>query len=342
MDAWSVPKESFSKVVSRQGSLTPAMAARGIRMDHSHEPNVYFYAFNMEDPVVGGYTAQRQKLRQAISMALDVRTYIDLFDSGLGTPAQFMIPPGIFGYEKDYHNPYRQFSVERAKKLLADAGYPDGIDPTTGERLSIYFDNAATDPTGRQSVVFLMQQFQRIGIRLVPRTTRSEELQDKMDRGQFQFLRYGWLADYPDPENFAFLIYGPNRRPGPNVSAYNNREYNRLFEQMRSMDDGPARLAIMRKMRDIAVEDCPVAYAEYSEGLGLHYDWVHNLKYHPVALDGDKYRSVDTERRVRLREAWNRPHYLPVLALAAFLVIGSLPAVFTVRSRKSRRLRRRG
>jgi len=162
------------------------------------------------------------------------------------------------------------------------------------------------------------------------------------DIGQFQFIHYGWYADYPDPENFVFLLYGPNRRPGPNAAGYDNPEYNRLFEQMRSMDDGAERLAVIRKMRAIAVEDCPWVLSDHSEGLGLHYNWVTNVKRHAVALDGAKYHGVDAERRARLRAAWNPPHYLPLLAFAAFLVVGSLPAVFTVRSRRSRRLRRSG
>jgi len=342
MDSWSVPKESFSKVVSQQGTLTPEMKDRGMELDHSRDPNIGYYAFNMMDPVVGGYTPGKRKLRQAISMAIDVQASIDLFNSGLGTQAQFLIPPGIFGYDKDYHNPYRQYSIQGAKRLLAEAGYPDGIDVKSNERLTIYFDNALTTPAGRQFVQYLMQQFSAVGIRLVPRTWRHEVWQERIDKGQFQFIRWGWLADYPDPENFVFLLYGPNRRPGPNSSGYDNPEYNRLFEQMRSMDDGPERLAIIRRMRDIAVEDCPWVFESHDEGLGLHYNWLRNVKRHPVALDALKYRGVDVRRRARLRETWNRPHYLPLIGLAAFLVVGSLPAVFTVRSRRSRRLRRSG
>ena len=216
-------------------------------------------------------------------MAIDVQAAIDLFVSGLGTQAEFLIPPGIFGYEKDYRNPYRQYNVAAAKKLLAEAGYPNGIDPATNDRLSITFDNAATSAAGRQFVIFLKDQFNKIGIRLVSRSSRPEVWQDRVDRGDFQFTHYGWLADYPDPENFVFLLYGPNRRPGPNSAAYDNPEYNRLFEQMRSMDDGPERLAIIRKMRDIAVEDCPWVFDDHAELLLLHYDWLRNMKRHPIA-----------------------------------------------------------
>jgi oligopeptide transport system substrate-binding protein len=340
LDGYGVPQETFSQVISQQGSLTPEMSARGVRLSRSQEPNIGYYAFNMRDPVVGGYTPKQRKLRHAISMAIDVQSELDLFNSGLGSQAQFLIPPGLFGYDKEYRNPYRQFDVEAAKRSLAEAGYPGGIDSRTGERLSIFCDNAATSAAGRQFVLFLIKQFDRIGIRLVSRSWRPEVWQDRVDKGQFQFIHYGWLADYPDPENFVFLLYGPNRRPGPNSSGYDNPEYNRLFEQMRSMDDGPERLAVIRRMRDLAVEDCPWVFDSHSEDLVLHYDWLRNVKAHPIALDLAKYRDVDADKRARMRLAWNRPNYMPVFALAAFLLIGSLPAAFTVRNRRSRRLRR--
>jgi peptide/nickel transport system substrate-binding protein len=342
LDDYAVIKESFSQVVSQQGTLTPQMAAKGIKLDRSREPNIGYYAFNMRDPVVGGYTLEKRRLRQAISMAINVQKTIDLFASGLGTPAQFLIPPGIFGYEKDYRNPYRHYNVAAAKKLLAEAGYPGGIDPKTGDRLTITFDNTATSAAGRQFVVFLKDQFDRLGIRLASRSSRPEVWQDRIDRGDYQFIHYGWLADYPDPENFVFLLYGPNRRPGPNSAAYDNPEYNRLFEQMRSMDDGPERLAIIRKMRAIAVEDCPWVFDDHGEGLDLHYDWQLNMKRHPIALDSAKYIRIDAGKRARLRDSWNHPSYWPLFALATLVVVGTLPAVFTVRNRRLHRLRRNG
>lgn len=342
MDSWGVPQESFTQVISQRGNLTPRMKAKGIELGRTREPNIDYFAFNMNDPTVGGYTPQKQKLRQAISMAIDTQSELDLFASGLGTQAQFLIPPGLFGYDKSFRNPYREFNVAAARRLLAEAGYPDGIDSKTGERLTIYCDNAATTAAGRQFVQFLIKQFDRLGIRLVSRTWRQEIWQDRVDKGQFQFIRYGWLADYPDPENFVFLLYGPNRRPGPNSASYNNPEYNRLFEQMRAMDDGPERLAIIRKMRAIAVEDCPWVFDFHGEELVLHYNWLRNVKRHPVALDSAKYLAVNPVKRDAMREAWNRPNYWPIVGLAAFLLIGSLPAVFTVRGHRSRRLRRSG
>ena len=159
-------------------------------------------------------------------------------------------------------------------------------------------------------------------------------------KDQFQFIRYSWFADYPDPENFVFLLYGPNRHPGPNHAGYDNPAYDRLFERMRAMEDGPERLALIRRLRDIAARDCPWVYAWHDVTLSLHYDWLTNVKPHPMANDVAKYLRVDGGRRARLQEAWNRPNYWPAVAAGLLLIAGCLPAGATVRRRRVRRARK--
>lgn len=341
-DAWGVSQTNYQQVMSRQGQLSPEMTRRGIRLLRDTTPNTYYFAFNMRDPVFGGYSPQKRKLRQAISLAVDSQAYIDLFSQGTGLPAQFLLPPGIFGYDPEYQNPYRQYDpkLTRAKKLLAEAGYPNGIDRKTGERLTLYYDNAATTAAGRQYVALTVKQIEALGVKVVSRSTRGIIWQGLVDQGKFQFINFGWLADYPDPENFLFLLYGPNRRPGPNCAGYDNPEYNRLFEQMRAMDDGPEREAIIRRMRDLVVEDCPWIFQQHDESLSIHFDWLQNVKPHGVANDVVKYRRVDGEQRAARQAEWNRPNYWPAVGLAAFLILGSLPAANVVRRHYRRRARR--
>jgi len=344
IDRWGVTQENMQQVMGRQGGLSPEMQQRGIRMLKTSSPNVYYFGFNMEDPVVGGYTEKKRKLRQAISLAIDSQAFIDLFYQGVGTPAQSPIPPGILGYDPNYKNPYRQYDpdLKRAKQLLAEAGYPGGIDPKTGERLTLYFDNSGTTAAGRQMVGLTQKQVEALGIRLESRVSRDVVWQDRVDKGEFQFVRYGWFADYPDPENFLFLMYGPNKRPGPNHPAYRNPEYDRLFEQMRAMDDGPARQAIIKKMRDIAVEDAVWIPVNHDEDLLLVYDWLSNVTPHGVANDTAKYWAVNGTERVLRQQAWNQPNFWPALGAVLFLVLGSVPAAGVVKRHRNRRLRRSG
>lgn len=340
MDAWGVGRDNYRQVMSQQGQLSEEMVEKGVSLHRAADPNIRYFAFNMKDAVVGGQTQRARKLRQAISTALDSQEFIDLFLQGNGRPAQWIIPPGLFGYDPEFKNPYSQHSVERAKQLLAEAGYPDGIDPATGDRLVIYNDNTAISAAGRQFVGVLKKQIERIGIKLESRSWRPIVWQDRIDKGQFQFASYGWLADYPDPENFVFLLYGQNRRPGPNAAAYDNPEYNRLFEQMRSMDDSPERLAIIHRMRKLSVEDCPWVYLYHGEGLFITYDWLTNVKPHPVANDTTKYFGIRGEERANRQVAWNRPNYLPGIILVVLWVAGAVPAVAVVRNRRRRRVRK--
>jgi oligopeptide transport system substrate-binding protein len=274
-------------------------------------------------------------------MAIDASVFLDLFYQGHGTMGEWIIPPGLFGYDPNYKNPYRRNDLEKAKRLLAEAGYPDGIDPKTGDQLSLYYENPYTTPGGRQFIGLVQKQIEALGVKVVPRTSRFPQWYEKIKKGKYQFYDYNWLADYPDAENFVFLLYGPNKIDGgPNTSRYDNPEYNRLFEQMRSMDDTPERLAIINRMRDIAIEDCPWAYLYHTADLNIHYAWLTNVKPHPVSLNIPKHYGIDVEKRARLRREWNRPNYWPAIIVVTLLFISSIPAANVARNRSSRRARR--
>ncbi len=342
LDAAGVGNTNYQQVITKAGTLSPEMKTRGVRLNRAVQTNIYYLAFNMNDPVLGGLTPAKRKLRQAISLAIDAQAFVDLFDQGNGKVAQWIVPPGVFGYDPDYKNPYRQYDpgLARAKQLLAEAGYPDGVDPKTGDKLTINYDNAATTPASRQLVGLVIKQIEQLGIKVESRSTRYNVFQDKLNKGNYQFFYYGWFADYPDPENFVFLLYGPNKRPGPNASGYANPEYDKLFARMQTLDDGPERLALIKKLRDISVEDCPWIYVNHTESLSLYYDWMTNVKSHPIANDYLKYRRIDVAKRAQLQRAWNQPNYFPLVGLVGLLVAGSLPALSVVRQRQNRRVRR--
>jgi ABC-type transport system substrate-binding protein len=340
LDRYSVTQDNFRQVMSPQGGLSPEMKRRGVKLRKVANPNTYYFSFNMDDPVFGGYTPQKRKLRQAISLAIDTQEFIDLLFEGNGKKPEWLIPPGITGYDPAYKNPYAQPDLPRAKKLLAEAGYPDGIDPQSGDRLTLYYDNAADTPEERQFLGLLQRQIEALGVHLESRTWRDTIWQDRVDKGQFQFVGYGWFADYPDPENFTFMLYGPNRRPGPNHTNYANPAYDSLFDKMRVMEDGPERLEIIRQMREIAVEDCPWISYMHREQMGLDYDWLKNSKSHGVANDTAKYWRIDGPRRNGQQLAANHPNYWPTLGLLAVIALGSMPAATVIRNRRRRKVRR--
>src|SRR3989344_1535812 len=130
---------------------------QAIRLLASVAASTYYMGFNMLDPVVGGNSERARKLRQAVSIAVDYEEQISIFRNGRGIAAQGPLPPGIFGYEDGCAgiNPYvydcvrgvpRRKPIEFARRLLSEAGYPDGRDARTGAPLTLSFDTAATGP----------------------------------------------------------------------------------------------------------------------------------------------------------------------------------------------------
>jgi len=347
-DVSGISSDTFDRAIqfTDQGDpqVSEVLTARNIRLLTNVETSTHYLAFNMLDDVVGGYTEEKRKLRQAISIAMDYEEYIEIFANGRGIPSYSPIPSGIFGYEEGEKgiNPYvYDFSTERgamrksldeARRLLAEAGYPGGKDKN-GNPLIIHFDNAWVEAGATAQLSWMRKKLEAIGITMVSRTTDYNRFQDKVHSGNFQILSWGWLADYPDPENFLFLLYGPNsmaESDGENVANYQNPQYDRLFEQMRSMENSSQRLAIIREMKQILQMDAPWVFTYHPVDFGLYHQWVRNAKPSNMANNTLKYLSVDGTLREDNRQGWNRPVLWPIAIVLALLFVFTIPATITI------------
>ncbi|HEU0186305.1 MAG TPA: ABC transporter substrate-binding protein [Gallionellaceae bacterium] len=277
-----------------------------------------------------------RKLRRAIAIALDMEEFVSIFANGRGISAQSPIPPGIFGYREgeaginhyvyDWVNgaPQRK-PIAEARRLLADAGYPDGIDAKTGQPLVIYLDTTSTGMGAKSRLDWLRKQFDKLNIQLVPRNTDYNRFQDKVRRGDTQLFYFGWNADYPDPENFLFLLNGAQAKVGhggENATNYSNPEYDRLFEQMKNMPNNAARQAIIDRMLEILRRDGPWIWGHHPKDYVLRHAWLTNSKPNKMANNNLKYLRIDAAQREVMRSAWNHPVYWPLwlggIALLAF------------------------
>lgn len=162
---------------------------------------------------------------------------------------------------------------------------------------------------------WIRKQFDKLGIQLDVRSTDYNRFQDKIRHGDAQMFYYGWNADYPDPENFFFLLHGSEGKVkfgGENASNYSNPEFDRLFGQMKNMDNGPARQAIIDKMVEILRHDSPWLWGYHPKNYVLQHQWLHNVKSNIMALNKLKYWRVDAGLRDRMRREWNQPVLWPM------------------------------
>lgn len=322
-----ISKDNYEQVITPDRELSEEFREKGVELRTLVEQGTFFTGFNMHDPVVGGDSERARKLRQAMSLAYDTDWRIRTFDNDRAINAQTVIPPGLFGYDEDYVNPYKQFNVDKAKQLMTEAGYPGGINPETGKKLQLDFDFPSASPAAEQYLKAFRDDMAAIGIEVTTYKNTWPEFQRKMHEGRVQvFGGSGWVMDYPDPENFLQLFYGPNKTPGSNSTNYENPEYDRLYEKMKSMPDSPERLDIIHEMRAILTEDCPAIWGTHRISFGLKHQWVRNSKPHDITGGYLKYIDLDVELRTKLRREWNKPNYTPVVG--ALAVVLGLAVVF--------------
>ena len=357
-DASGIASDTFDQAVqfSGQGDVTLSedMAKRGISLQTSMATSVFYLGFNMLDPLVGGQgdepmREKARKLRLAVSMALDQEEFISIFRNGRGVPSHGPVPPGIFGYrdaDAAGINPYvyewregeaRRKSIDQAKQLLAEAGYPNGRDAKSGQPLLLHLDTTSSGADSKARLDWYINQFAKLGIQLVIRATDFNRLQDKLRRGTAQLFFMGWNADYPDPENFLFLFHGPQSRAktqGENASNYSNPEFDRLFERMKHMPNGTERQAIIDRMIALLRHDAPWVWSFFPKDYTLHHGWVHNRKPNQIANNSLKYQRLEPALRVQQRRAWNAPVLWPLALVAIVLGLGAWPAVSAYRRRE--------
>jgi ABC-type transport system substrate-binding protein len=346
-DASGISSDSFDQAVQVSAgeiTLSESMKAQGIVLTTSVATSSMYMGFNWLDPVVGGAdpkTAERgRKLRQAISIAIDQEEFISIFQNGRGVAAQGLIPPGIFGHREgdagiNRHSydwvdgQARRKPVTEAKRLLAEAGWPNGRDAATGEPLVINLDTTATGVGAKARIDWLNKQFARIDLQLVVRSTDYNRFQEKVRKGAVQIFYWGWNADYPDPENFMFLLHGKQgkvKQSGENAANYHNPEYDRLFERMKTMENSRERQEIIDRMTEILRHDAPWVFGYHPKDYSLRHAWLLNRKPSKVGHNTLKYQRVDAALRDQRRAEWNRPVVWPLLLVALALAAAIWPA----------------
>jgi ABC-type oligopeptide transport system substrate-binding subunit len=183
----------------------------------------------------------------------------------------------------------------------------------------------------------VVRQFAKIDIQLEVRATDNNQFQDKVRKGKHQVFWLGWNADYPDAENFLFLLYGPNSKSvsdGENTANYQNPAYDKLFEKLKTLDDGPEKQAVIDEMVEIAQRDAPWSFGFYPWASTAVHRWVKNSKPAILIRDHGRYLRLDTQERVASIAAWNKPLWWPLAVLLALLVGALLLARRSLRKRE--------
>ncbi|MEQ9366838.1 MAG: ABC transporter substrate-binding protein [Leptospirales bacterium] len=311
--------------------LLASYSTRGVQKSREVELSVFGWTFNLEDPLFKKNLA----LRRAISLAIDREEFIQLFLPGRAIPAHGPVPPGLEGHDPEFRGPYSRYDPEAARGLLIQAGYPGGIDPKTGKALEIrLFDRAAQ---GRAAIYrYYIDQFAKIGLRLIVDEMDFPSLIAKMHAKDFQLIHWGWGADYPDPENFLQLLYGPNSETTYNDGSYRNADYDELYRRIARMVSGPERERLIRRMLEILAQDLPKTFLFHRESHYFTQAWTAPLKPNPMDYREMKYWDVDPAGREKAIDEWNRVGWRGYVLLAALAFAVAALIAFSWRQFRAR------
>lgn len=286
MDWIGMDRDNFVKMAFKDDKgfrLQPAYATK-FEIYSEDTLSTEYWSFNLKDPLIG----KNKALRQAIAYALDSAGFIAKMRNGRGQVLKTIVPTPIAGSQKDIQTEWYAPNIELAKKKLAEAGYPGGKGLP---ELTVEIRSSTTQ--SRQDFEFNRAELEKAGIKIKASFQTFSAWLQRIESGNFQIALSGWQADYPDAENFYQLLYGPNKVPGPNQSSWDNAEYNKLFEEARFMENGPARFELFKKMHALIYEDVPVIFVFNGTAVGLRQKWVKNFKRHMMIDVPFKYFDID-------------------------------------------------
>ena len=296
IDAGPIPVEKFQAVITPGKDLTDAWKKKHIVLSRVTKPSIYWIVFNMEDPLLG----KSKALRQALCLCYDVENEIKILYNDRGRRATNIVPSDFKGHSFAGPGPYFRYDTAEARVKLAEAKKQLGAAGllTNGEIPEIKFD-LSDGPYSLRMADFARQQFSKLGLKVKCVFNDWPTLQRKVENKQTQMYTMGWVADYPDAENFLQLFYSGNIDKGTNNANYKNARYDSLYRVIRTMQDCPLRTELYGRMIRIVSEDCPVLLMTESESFSLYYDWIKNVKQHPIGFGFAKYRRIDAAQRDR-------------------------------------------
>jgi ABC-type transport system substrate-binding protein len=272
----SVP-QSFITVAMPNGKVAPNLAKRGIQGKAQINADIALLYFNMEDPVVGGYTPDKVALRRAISLAYDVEREIRVLRRGQAVPAQSQVVPHTTGFDPNFKSENGDFDPARAKALLDLYGYVDRDgdgwrELPDGSPLMI---TRATQPEQiyRQFDELWKKNLEVIGIRTQFEVKQWPEHLKQARAGKLQVWSLGSSAASPDGQGAFQRLHGP-QIGGQNLARFKLKAFDEIYDRMSQLPNGPERLELFRQAKMLAIAYAPYKALNHRISTDMWHPWV--------------------------------------------------------------------
>ena len=265
-----IARDNWDSIIGEGGRLDASLAAQGVELHTMPTFDVMYVGMNMKDPVLG----PNRKLRQALNAAFDYPAW-EKFYNGRIVRCDGPVPPGVEGR---LESPFAySYDLALARRLVEEAGYPGGVDPKTGRRLTLTMSIGRASQESREAGELMAAFYEKVGIRLELDFKTWDAFLRAVSDGRVQLYRMGWVGDYPDAQNFLQLFLSRNSSPGPNHSKYSNADFDREYEAALDARTGEERNAKWLRCQEILREDCPWIFTHYNKAFFLTRPTVGNF-----------------------------------------------------------------
>ncbi len=283
LDFIVLTKDHFPIVLNQEGSLKKEFKEKGINLQVEPTLTYWWLAFNMKDKVVG----KNYKLRSAIAHAVDIEKYIKVFSNNISLKANSIYPPGVPGYDPSRKTPY-SYNPSKAKKLLAEAGYPKGRGLP-----ELQYDVRGNSLVSKQMAEFIKIELEKVDIKVKINVNSFPGFLTKARTGQLQFWQGGWAMDYPDAENTLQLLLTKNHSPGPNSTYFSSKKVDALFLKYNEASSELEKNQILKEIEDIVHKKLPWIMQYYSRNYILSHDTIKNFRQSDLIYNNYKYLKVE-------------------------------------------------
>jgi ABC-type transport system substrate-binding protein len=274
--------------------LKPAFAQRGVRLHRLVQPTLTMNFFNMDDPVVGGYTNERIALRRAIGMGFDNGLALKMLHNGQAVPATQIIPPPIPGHDPAQSSAMT-YDPAAARALLDRFGYKDrdgdGYRETPDGKPLTVLRGSTPDAQSRAYDELWKRGMDAIGIRMTVITQKWPELNKMTEAGQLPMWGLSWTTGIPDADSFFTPLYSKTIGT-QNDARLRSADLDRLYEASRRLPPGPARNALYAQMTTIVRNLAPWLLRFYPYENVLAQPWLLGFKQNPFVTHQWMYYDV--------------------------------------------------
>jgi len=295
IDYVAVPTDLIWNVMERENRLNARFAKAGVVLGRGIQPSITYTYFNMDDPVVGGYSKERIALRRAIGMAYNVDEEVRVLRQGQGVPATQVIPPGVSGHDPQFAG-NTKFDPAGAKALLDKFGYvdrdKDGWRDLPDGKPLVFKLGTTPSALERQYSELWQRSMKAVGIKVDFVNQKWPDLLKMARAGQLQAWGLANTSTTPEGYGFLALLYGGHAGLS-NMSRFKLPEFDKLYERGLRLPEGPEKNKLQREMSALVAAYSPWMLNAYRYENVIVYPWVVGYKYNGFAPHPWQFFDID-------------------------------------------------